>query len=104
MSPIVIQRDDTLSEGVIKSIRGMDAVNNMLEKAGIERCFIHEKSLQLIKKFYDGLNVQALVTLWHDNWNTLQIMNKDSNVVKDNTSYLVVNKLMAISSIIQDKY
>ena len=104
MAPIVIYRDETLAEGAIKSIRGMDAVDNLLVQAGFEKCFIHAQSIALIKKFYDGLQLNVLVTLWHDNWNNLQVMKNEIKKVHNSTSYLVINKLMAISSIIEDKY
>ena len=104
MAPIIIQRDETLSEGIIKSIRGMSTVEELLNKQGFSNYVIHGQPIGLIKKFYDGLHLNVLVTLWHDNWINLMEMQKDTEKVHNATSYLVINKLMAISSIIAEKF
>jgi peptidase E len=102
MEPLAYTRQQTIEQG-IPFIKSTSLLTKLKENAGFDNTQIEPLTIRELKKYYDGLQLKDLITIWHDNYNSLMIMRgqvKHHNA----TSFLVTNKILAIAAIINEKY
>ena len=98
MDPLAYTKKETLTKGNYNFIKHSPYLN-VLAHYNLTDGQLVEK----LVKFYDGCQINDLVTLWLDNLNS--IMALDLTKEKHNTStFIIINKLMAIATIVKEKY
>jgi len=97
MNPLVITRYEHVKDNKFKFIKESTYLQSL------DNTLIDDGMLKTLIKYYDGCQIYDLVTLWIDNYNSLMAL--DLTKEKHNTStFIIINKLMAIAAIVKEKY
>jgi len=98
MNPMAYTRKETIANGNYTFIK-----HSPFLKAAVQYELTDGQLVEKLVRFYDGCQINDLVTLWLDNMNSILAL--DLTKEKHNTStFIIINKLMAIATIVKEKY